>query len=63
MKDSKTIEVLLHALLAVHLCSFLKSESSLADAGLRGFVVDFVDVSQDGVDLGFDFSNDLFHLS
>jgi len=53
---------LLHALFAVLLACFFEGEGGLADAGLGGLVVNLVDVGQDSIDLGLDFSNDLFHF-
>ena len=55
-------EVLLHALFAILLACFLEGEGGFADAGLCGLVVYLVDVSQDSVHLGLDFSDDLFHF-
>ena len=51
----------LDAGLAIFLTEFLEGEGSLANASLGGFVLEFVDVGQDGGELIFDLSSELLH--
>ena len=52
----------LDAGLAIFLAELGELEGSLADTCLGGFVVNLVDVGRDSGDLGFDFSDELFHV-